>query len=63
MVQKMAKFPHPRLLTMEPGWRIYGPRNGYNFPYPRLLRVKGLNTIPTRKTCAVKYYEIYSVKN
>ena len=24
---------------MEYGWHVYGPENGYNFPYPRLLRV------------------------
>ena len=27
-------------LTLESGWLFYGPGNGYNFPYPRLLRVK-----------------------
>ena len=26
-------------LTLESGWVVYGPENGYNFPYPRLLRV------------------------
>ena len=25
---------------MESGWVVYGPENGYNFPYTRLLRVK-----------------------
>ena len=27
---------------LESGWVIYGPGNGYNFAYPRLLRVKKL---------------------
>ena len=25
-------------LPLESGWVVYGPENGYNFPYPRLLR-------------------------
>ena len=29
-----------KLLIEESGWAVYGPENGYNFPYPRLLRVK-----------------------
>ena len=24
---------------LKSGWVVYGPENGYNFPYPRLLRV------------------------
>ena len=25
---------------LESGWVVYGPEDGYNFPYPRLLRVQ-----------------------
>ena len=25
---------------MESGWVMYGPENGYNFPYPHFLNVK-----------------------
>ena len=25
-------------------WVVYGPENGYNFPYPRLLRVLPLES-------------------
>ena len=28
------------LTLLESGWVVYGPENGYNFRYPRLLRVK-----------------------
>ena len=33
----------PQHLTswpLESGWVVYGPENGYSFPYPRLFRVK-----------------------
>ena len=39
MVQKMAiTYPVPAFCPLESGWVAYGPENGYNFPYPLLLR-------------------------
>ena len=32
------------LSLLESGWVIYGQENGYNFPHPRLLRVKSFRT-------------------
>ena len=36
----MLGFPGFKGQPLESGWHIYGPENGYNFSYTRLLRVK-----------------------
>ena len=45
MVPKMAITPlSPSFkgLSLEFGWVVYGPGNGYNFPCPRLLMVNAI---------------------
>ena len=38
MVQEMAVTSHiPVFWPLESGWVVYGPENGYNLPYNRLL--------------------------
>ena len=41
----------------ESGWVVYGPENGYNFPYSRLLSVNSLLPIPLRELNINRYVD------